>query len=51
LHLKIDFVRDYAEILPQRLQAKGCPAVVGEADQDTIAGYLNLTRRFARDHG
>ena len=35
MNLRINFVRDYAEILRQRLLAAGYPAVSAESDEDT----------------
>jgi hypothetical protein len=44
MDLKIDFVRDYTEVLRQRLLAAGYQPVAGEIDEDTIIRYLNVLR-------
>ncbi len=45
MRVKIDFVRDYAEVLRQRLTAAGYAAVAGEKNEDTIMRYLNVLNR------
>ena len=45
MRLRIDFVRDYAEVLRARLSAAGYASIPGEKDDDTITRYLNVLNR------
>jgi len=43
--LKMDLLKDYADLLTQRLAVQGYPAIPGESGEDTLTRYLNVLNR------
>lgn len=49
--LKMDLMKDYADLLRQRLAAKGYPSPASETDEEALTRYLNMLNRSIEPRG